>query len=74
MDILAIGFLVIVGILCELNFPYFLSCVVAGGILIYKYSLVKPNDLSKMGMAFMRINAFVSLSILSGSSISLYLM
>lgn len=74
LDILAIGFLVIVGILCELNFPYFLSCVVAGGILIYKYSLVKPNDLSKMGMAFMRINAFVSLSILSGSSISLYLM
>ena len=73
LDTLAIGFLVIVGALCELNFPYFLSCVLAGCLLIYKYFLVKPDDLSKLGIAFMRINAFVSISILSGSLISLYL-
>ena len=73
LDALAVSFLVAVGALCELSFPYFISCAVAAGLLIYKYFLVKPDDLSKLGMAFMRINAFVSLSILSGSSVSLYL-
>ena len=41
-----------------------MGCLVVSLLLVYKYKMVKPEDLSKLGMAFMRINAFVSTSIL----------
>jgi len=62
MDLAAIITLVIVGYSIQLNAFYFTGCLVSAGLLIYKYILVKPHDLSKLGIAFMRINAFVSIS------------
>jgi len=56
----------------ELTAPYYASCLIAGCFLGYKYSLVKPDDLTRLGMAFMRINAFVSLTMLLGTSLSVF--
>ena len=39
----------------------------AAGVIAYKYRMVSPNDLSRMGVAFMRTNAFVSLSVFTGT-------
>ena len=64
LDVLTVLTLVLLGILIALHFIYFLGCLAVAFLLVYKYILVKPNDLSKLGMAFMRINAFVSTSIL----------
>ena len=60
LDALAVVCLVGLGLWMGLAVPYFVGCVVAVGVLIYKYSLVSPRDTSRMGMAFFRINAYVS--------------
>ena len=52
--------LVGVGIWMDLGYPFFIGCAVAVGILAYKHRLVSPDDYSRMGMAFFRINAYVS--------------
>ena len=42
------------------------------GVLAYKYVLVSPDDLSKMGVAFGRINAYVSVTMLAGTIWAVY--
>ena len=64
LDALTVVTLVFLGIFMVLHLIYFLGCLIVAFFLVYKYILVKPNDLSKLGMAFMRINAFVSTCIL----------
>jgi 4-hydroxybenzoate polyprenyltransferase len=44
----------------DLTVPFFIGCAAAVVILGYKHRLVSPDDLSRMGMAFFRINAYVS--------------
>ena len=41
-------------------------------VLAYKYVLVSPDDLSKMGVAFGRINAYVSVTMLAGTIWAVY--
>ena len=64
LDIITVITLAYLGMLMSLHFIYFVGCLVVSLLLVYKYKMVKPDDLSKLGMAFMRINAFVSTSIL----------
>lgn len=40
---------------------YFIGVAVAAGLLVVEQSLVRPNDLSKVGLAFFTINGIVSL-------------
>jgi 4-hydroxybenzoate polyprenyltransferase len=70
LDILAVACLVGVGALLELAVPYYLGCAVAAAVMVYKYRMVSPTDLSRMGIAFMRTNAFVSLSVFVGTVVS----
>ena len=60
LDAVAVALLVGVGIWMDLGYPFFIGCAVAVGILAYKHRLVSPDDYSRMGMAFFRINAYVS--------------
>lgn len=69
LDILAVCCLIGVGVLLDLSAAYYAGCVVAAGVIAYKYRMVSPNDLSRMGVAFMRTNAFVSLSVFTGTLI-----
>lgn len=73
MDVGALISLISLGIWMELEAPYYIGCAVSGIFITYKYFLVTPNDLSKMGMAFMRINSFVSVSMLAGTLVSVFL-
>jgi 4-hydroxybenzoate polyprenyltransferase len=63
LDALAIACLVGVGAGLGLAWPYYIGCAVAAAVLVYKHSMVSPGDLSRMGVAFFRINAYVSLSV-----------
>ena len=69
LDVLAVCCLLAVGVMLDLSFPYYAGCVVAAGVIAYKYRMVSPDDLSRMGVAFMRTNAFVSLSVFAGTLI-----
>ncbi|HBF00890.1 MAG TPA: 4-hydroxybenzoate octaprenyltransferase [Dehalococcoidia bacterium] len=71
MDVLAVLCLIILGVWMELGLFYYGGCGLTLIFLVYKYRLVTPSDLSRMGMSFMRINAFVSCSMLLGTITSL---
>jgi 4-hydroxybenzoate polyprenyltransferase len=60
LHILAVAFLVVVGYLMALNVVYFLGVALIGGLLIYEHRLVRPDDLSKVNIAFMTMNAVIS--------------
>lgn len=64
LDIVAVAALVALGAWMGLAFPYFVGCAIAAALMAWKYRVVSPNDLSRMGMAFMRMNALVSATML----------
>lgn len=63
LDALAVACLLALGVWMGLAWPYFIGCTVAAGLLVYKHRLVSPNNLSRLGIAFFRINAYVSTSV-----------
>ena len=71
MDGLALIALLALGLWMALTWPYYIGLALAAGFLIYKHRLVSPDDLSKLGMAFFRINAYVSTTMLAATLIVL---
>lgn len=53
--------LVTAGLLFSAGWLYFAGAAVAVSLLVYEQSLVKPSDLSKVGVAFFTLNGYVSL-------------
>ena len=72
MDVLAVVCLVVLGVWMGLAWPFFAGLRWACAVLAYKYVLVSPDDLSKMGVAFGRINAYVSVTMLAGTIWAVY--
>ena len=70
LDVLAIICLIGLGVWMELSPPYYAGCAIAVGLLILKYRLVSPTDLSRVGIAFFRINAYLSTTIFAATLIS----
>ncbi|MQG22054.1 MAG: 4-hydroxybenzoate octaprenyltransferase [SAR202 cluster bacterium] len=71
-DLIALILLIIFGIMIGSGLPFFIACIISMGLLFYKYILVKSNDLTKLGMAFMRINSLVSTTMLIGTLLSIF--
>lgn len=61
--LLAIACLVSGGLLVGAGPAFYLGAVVAAGLLIYEQSLVKPDDLSRVDMAFFTLNGYVSMGV-----------
>ena len=45
--------------------------VVVAGLLIYEHSLVKPDDLSKVNVAFFNVNGYISITIFVATLLAL---
>ncbi len=60
---LAVLWLGLAGLLVGAGAFYFVGVAVAAGLLIYEQSLVKPNDLSRVNLAFFTLNGYVSLGL-----------
>jgi 4-hydroxybenzoate polyprenyltransferase len=60
--ILCLAALIMVGISAAplLGTIYFIGVALAALLMIIEHSLVKPNDLSKVGLAFFTINGIIS--------------
>ncbi|MDN5344764.1 MAG: 4-hydroxybenzoate polyprenyltransferase [Clostridia bacterium] len=56
----AILMLALVGALLHLNWIYFLGVALAAVILIYEHRLVSPADLSRLNLAFLNLNGYLS--------------
>ncbi|KYH31049.1 UbiA-like polyprenyltransferase [Neomoorella mulderi] len=57
---LAILMLALVGLLLHLGLIYFLGVLLAAVILIYEHRLVSPEDLSRLNLAFLNLNGYLS--------------
>lgn len=53
---------VITGVLFHLNLLYFIGLLIVGVLLGYEHSLVKPDDLSKLNLAFFNMNGYISIT------------
>ena len=73
MDSLALVALTALGIWLSLGWPYYVGILVSAGFLIYKHRLVSPDDLSSLGMAFFRINAYVSTTMFAATLVAVLL-
>ena len=67
LDTMALAALAGTGVLLGMAFPYYLGCVGAAALLAYKHTLVSASDMSRMGFAFFRINAYVSTLVLAAT-------
>ena len=67
LDILAVACLVALGLWMGLAYPFFVGCAVVAGLLAYRYVVVTPDDLSRMGTAFFRVNVLVSTVVLAST-------
>ena len=73
MDGLALVTLIALGIWLTVSWPYYIGIALAASFLIYKHRLVSPDDLSSLGMAFFRINAYVSTTMLIATHLAVLL-
>ena len=67
LDVTALLSLLALGLWMELDWPYYLGLALAGVLLAYKHRLVRPSDISRLDMAFFRVNAYVSTSMLTAT-------
>lgn len=60
---LAVALLVVIGQLEHLHLLYFVGVLVVAGLILYEQMLVKPDDLSRVDLAFFTLNGWVSVSL-----------
>jgi 4-hydroxybenzoate polyprenyltransferase len=54
------GFVIYAGFYAHFNIWYWIGVTIFSGLLIYQHTLVKPNDLSKVNIAFFTTNGIAS--------------
>jgi 4-hydroxybenzoate polyprenyltransferase len=69
--ILTILCLVLLGLVAGLGWPYWIGLVITAGLLYYENSIVKPNDLSRLNIAFLNLNSYVAVTLFIGTFLSL---
>lgn len=62
-----------VGLWFGLGWPFWLGLVAISGLFIWEHSLVKPDDLSKLNLAFFNINGYISLTIFAATLLAVWL-
>ena len=55
-----VALLALVGVVLGLGLPYWLGVLGAAGLLIYEHSLLRPNDLSRLDLAFFNVNGYIA--------------
>lgn len=61
LHVLTVAALGLVGLTMGLGAVYWLGVAGAAGLLVYEHSLLRPNDLSRMDMAFFNVNGYIAL-------------
>ena len=71
--VLTVAVLVVLGVVTGLGWVYWLGVTAVGALLIYEHSLVNPQDLSKLGIAFFNVNGYISVTIFIATFIAVVL-
>lgn len=73
LHLLAIGFVVFAGYMGHFNFLYWIGVAVFIGLIIYQHSIVKPNNLSRVNLAFGTTNGIASVVFAIFTIVSLFI-
>lgn len=65
--------LVVLGLVANLAWPYWIGLVIVTGLLYYENSIVKPDDLSRINVAFFNINSYIAITLFVGTLLALVL-
>lgn len=65
------SFLVVTGFIFNLNIFYWIGMLVVACLFIKEHSLVKPDDLSKLNIAFFNMNGYISITVFVFTTISI---
>ena len=68
---ITVGLLGAIGLVMNLGLVYLIGVVIVAALLIYEHSLVKPNDLSKVNIAFFNVNGYISITIFVATLLAL---
>lgn len=63
LHFLSWALLLFTGFIFDLGAFYWLGMLVVAGLFIYEHSLVKPDDLSRLDMAFFNMNGYISVGV-----------
>ena len=63
--------MLILGITLSLGYFFYIGWFIAVMLLIYENRLVSSNDLSKVGIAFFRVNSYISMQLLIFTTLSI---
>jgi 4-hydroxybenzoate polyprenyltransferase len=55
------------GLVLALGWPYWIGLVVVAAMLAYENSIVRPDDLSRIDVAFFNLNAYVAVILFAGT-------
>lgn len=67
LHVLAVMLLVLGGLLVDAGWPWYAGTGVAGALLWYENSIVKPDDLSRVNAAFFTVNGVIAVLVLIGA-------
>jgi len=62
-----------VGVWLGLGWPYWLGLAAIAGLFVWEHSLVRPDDLSNLNLAFFNINGYISLTVFTATVLALWL-
>ncbi len=60
LHVLSAACIIIAGVYGDFHWLYWIGTIIFCGMLIYQHSIVKPNDLSRVNIAFMTANGIAS--------------
>jgi 4-hydroxybenzoate polyprenyltransferase len=69
--VLTILLLTVLGLVVPLGWPYWVALVIVAGLLVYENSIVKPDDLSRVNVAFFNINSYIAVTLFVGTLLAL---
>lgn len=68
---LAFSFFLLTGVLASMSWPFYIFILVTAGLLFWEHRLVRPDDLTRLDLAFFKVNSMVSISLIAAISLGL---
>ncbi|MBI4961881.1 MAG: UbiA family prenyltransferase [Desulfomonile tiedjei] len=66
--LLAFAFFLSAGALANLNWSFYILSLITAGLLLWEHRIVRPDDLTRLDLAFFKVNSMVSLSLIAAVS------
>jgi len=63
--LLTVAAFALLGVVMGLGWPYWAGVLVVAALLIYEHSLVSPQDLSRLDVAFFNVNGYIAVILLA---------